>query len=614
MTTLPPVDGPEGPSLPPPADIADSYVEVAQRASRLLAETMRRWNRRRMSFPSEELRVAKAFMDVSARLLANPYRLAQTQMAMMRDHVHLWQQSMLKTMGMPSHPVAVPDHGDPRFADRAWEEDFLFDFIKQSYLITARHLQGNVARAAGLDAASQRQVQSRTEQYVAALSPTNFALTNPEVLRATWYSKGRNLINGLRELLKDLEHGDGVNGLPIAGGGAFRLGKDIAATPGKVVFENELLQLIQYQPTTAEQHRRPLLIVPPWINKYYVFDLRESNSFVKWATDQGLTTFVISWASADGKLAQKSFDDYLSDGLLAAIDAVELATGEKEIHLLGYCLGGTLVMATLAWMAARGDARAASASLFASLIDFSDPGEVGDLAEQYQLRAVDEKLRADLESPLATDTFRIPHANELLWSFVINSYLLGRGSFPADLLYWSADATRVPVALHRFVLENLVEANRLVQPGGLSLAGSTIDIGRVKIPCYFLSTIEDRMSPWQSSYLAARVLGGQVRFVLGGAGHVTGLVNPPAANRHGYWINTALPGSTDDFLGGATRHPGSWWTDWRQWLLAQAGDSARVLARTPGAGPLEVIEEAPGRYAAGQIRPPGPGLATANGP
>ena len=348
MTTLPPVDGPEGPSLPPPADIADSYVEVAQRASRLLAETMRRWNRRRMSFPSEELRVAKAFMDVSARLLANPYRLAQTQMAMMRDHVHLWQQSMLKTMGMPSHPVAVPDHGDPRFADRAWEEDFLFDFIKQSYLITARHLQGNVARAAGLDAASQRQVQSRTEQYVAALSPTNFALTNPEVLRATWYSKGRNLINGLRELLKDLEHGDGVNGLPIAGGGAFRLGKDIAATPGKVVFENELLQLIQYQPTTAEQHRRPLLIVPPWINKYYVFDLRESNSFVKWATDQGLTTFVISWASADGKLAQKSFDDYLSDGLLAAIDAVELATGEKEIHLLGYCLGGTLVMATLA--------------------------------------------------------------------------------------------------------------------------------------------------------------------------------------------------------------------------------------------------------------------------
>ena len=614
MTTLPPVDGPEGPSLPPPADIADSYVEVAQRASRLLAETMRRWNRRRMSFPSEELRVAKAFMDVSARLLANPYRLAQTQMAMMRDHVHLWQQSMLKTMGMPSHPVAVPDHGDPRFADRAWEEDFLFDFIKQSYLITARHLQGNVARAAGLDAASQRQVQSRTEQYVAALSPTNFALTNPEVLRATWYSKGRNLINGLRELLKDLEHGDGVNGLPIAGGGAFRLGKDIAATPGKVVFENELLQLIQYQPTTAEQHRRPLLIVPPWINKYYVFDLRESNSFVKWATDQCLTTFVISWASADGKLAQKSFDDYLSDGLLAAIDAVELATGEKEIHLLGYCLGGTLVMATLAWMAARGDARAASASLFASLIDFSDPGEVGDLAEQYQLRAVDEKLRADLESPLATDTFRIPHANELLWSFVINSYLLGRGSFPADLLYWSADATRVPVALHRFVLENLVEANRLVQPGGLSLAGSTIDIGRVKIPCYFLSTIEDRMSPWQSSYLAARVLGGQVRFVLGGAGHVTGLVNPPSANRHGYWINTALPGSADDFLGGATRHPGSWWTDWRQWLLAQADGSTRVPARTPGDGPLEAIEEAPGRYVAGQGEQPGSGRSAANGP
>ena len=567
-----------------------------------------------MAFPSEELRVAKAFMDVSARLLANPYRLAQTQMAMMRDHVHLWQQSMLKAMGMPFQPVAVPEHDDPRFADHAWEASFLFDFIKQSYLITARHLQGAVARAAGLDAATQHQVQVRTEQYVAALSPTNFALTNPEVLRATWYSKGRNLINGLRELLKDLEHGAGVNRLPMAGGGTFHLGKDIAATPGKVVFENELLQLIQYLPTTAEQHRRPLLIVPPWINKYYVFDLRESNSFVRWATDQGLSTFVISWASADEKLTHRSFDDYLSDGLLAAIDAVEMATGEQEIHLLGYCLGGTLLMATLAWMAARGDTRAASATFLASIIDFSDAGEVRTLAERNLPVGVDEKLRADLESPLATDTFRIPHANELLWSFVINSYLLGRGSFPADLLYWSADATRVPVALHRFVLENLVQANRLVQPGGLSLAGSAIDIGRVKIPCYFLSTIEDRMSPWQSSYLAARVLGGQVRFVLGGAGHVTGLVNPPAANRRGYWINTALPGSADDFLGGATRHPGSWWADWRQWLLAQAGDSARVLARTPGAGPLEVIEEAPGRYAAGQIRPPGPGLATAHGP
>jgi polyhydroxyalkanoate synthase len=369
-------------SLPAPAEVADSYLEVAQRASRLLRRHMKKTARKGIWFPSEEFALAKAYMDLSARLLASPYRLAQTQMAMMRDHIQLWQQTTLRRMGLPFHSVAGPDADDTRFDDQAWEDNFLFDFIKQSYLITARHLQQTVASAERLDETTQQRVNTLTRQYVDALSPTNFALTNPEVLRETVNSKGKNLLKGLKHLLKDLAAGD-QQGLPRPDDrGGLRLGADLAGTPGKVIYQNELLQLIQYQAAGSHQHRKPLLIVPPWINKYYVFDLGESNSFVRWASEQGFTTFIISWVDPDQRLAQKDFADYLVDGVLAAIDAVEQATGEKQIDLVAYCLGGTLLMATLAWMAAHRDERAASATFLGTLIDFSEPGELATLAER----------------------------------------------------------------------------------------------------------------------------------------------------------------------------------------------------------------------------------------
>jgi len=595
MTTTPlPAAAAHGELADPSAALAASYAVVAEQASRLLGQHIKRQPRKKAQLYGDQLRAAQAFMDASARLMASPYRLAQAQLDLMRDHVLLWQHAMLKAMGMPAHAVVRPDAADPRFRDQAWEQNFLFDFLKQSYLISSRHLQAVVARAAGNDAAANAEMQSLTERYVAALSPTNFALTNPEVLRITVSSQGRNLIAGFKTLLADLERGGGPAASELAAD-TWRLGENLAATSGKVVYENALLQLIQYTPTTPLQYAQPLLIVPPWINRYYVFDLRESNSFVKWTTDQGFTTFVISWIDPGDELADKSFDTYLSDGTLAAIAAVQQATGAQQIHLAGYCLGGTLLMATLAWMAAKRDRRAASATFLASLIDFSAPDDSA-APDNPQLAQVEEQLRADLESPLTAHAFRILHHNELVWSFVVSSYLLGKGPFPADLLYWSSDSARVPAALHRFVLEELIEGNRLAVCKALSLAGVAIDVGKVKVASYFLSFSEDRISPWQRAYRGAQLPGGPVRFVLSGSGHVTGLINPPAAERYGYWTSDRLPAAPQDFLRGASEHAGSWWTDWRQWLLAQPGASALVPARTPGDRGLAVIEAAPGRY------------------
>ena len=600
--TLPPASARDR-SLPAPAEVANTYIDVARRASRLLRRYARKTARKGIRFPSEEFEVARAFMDLSARLLASPYQMAQTQMEMMRGHISLWQQSTLRTMGMPFEAVATPDADDARFDDQAWKDDFLFDFIKQSYLITARHLQQTVAMAEGLDDATQREVNTRTRQYIDALSPTNFAFTNPEVLRETVDSKGKNLVKGLKHLLKDLMAGDdGHLCRVLAGGDAPRLGETLAATPGKVVFQNELMQLIQYQPAGSHQRRKPLLIIPPWTGRYYILDLRENNSYVRWATDQGFTTFIVSWVNPGPQQAQKNFEDYLVDGAMAAIDAVELATGEKQIDLVGYCLGGTLLMATLACMAARRDKRAASATFLATLIDFSEPGELGAFADSEAVpgaagKPVDHRESADLAPALARSAYSM-HANDLIWSFVMNNYLLGRRRFPTDLQHWNVDAARVPAALHRFCVDNFYRANRLLLPGGISLAGVAIDLASVKLPCYFLATLEDHVSPWKSVYRGARLAQGPARFVLGGSGHVAGTVNPPAARRYDYWTNESLPELADEFLSGATRHPGSWWTDWLQWLLAQPEGNTLVAARQPGDRALQVIEDAPGSYAA----------------
>lgn len=584
-------------NFPNPAEIASAYAEVAQRSSRLLSRFMEK-NPTLREPMTDELGLARAFMDLSARLLANPYVLAQTQMQMFHDYFALWQSSALRMMGISVGAVAEPDKGDKRFRDGDWEENFLFDFIKQSYLIAARHIHQSVSRVEGLDDPTQQKIRFFTRQYIDAIAPTNFAFTNPEVFRETVKSHGQNLVKGLNNLLHDIESGDGQLRIRMTDDTVFELGKNVATTPGKVVFQNDLMQLIQYEPAGEQQYKRPLLFFPPWINKYYILDLRERNSLVKWAVDQGYTLFMVSWVNPDSDLAHKSFEDYLLEGAIEAIDTVEKITGEKQINIAAYCLGGTLLAATLAYLNAKKDKRVASATFFTSLIDFSEPGELSVFIDEGSVAGLEKKMskRGFLEGSEMAVTFNMLRANDLIWSFVVNNYLMGKSPFPFDLLYWNSDSTRMPAAMHSYYLRNMYLENRLKDPGGIVLNGVPIDISKVKVPCYFISTIEDHIAPWKSTYLGARLFAGPVRFVLGGSGHIAGIVNPPIANKYGYWICDPLPETADQFLQDAEQHTGSWWTDWQAWMLSQPGATETVPARIPGKGPLKVIEDAPGSY------------------
>jgi polyhydroxyalkanoate synthase len=501
-------------------------------------------------------------------------------------------------MGQDARPVAEPHPGDRRFKHEDWQQNFLYDYIKQSYLIAARHLHQTMGGVSGLDERIAKKVDFYTRQYIDALAPSNFLLTNPEVLRETVASGGQNLVKGLNNLLEDLTRGGGGQLRPrMTDENAFKLGLNIATTPGAVVFQNDLIQLIQYYPANGPVYRRPLLIIPPWINKYYILDLREKNSFVKWAIEQGHTVFVISWVNPDKKLAHKRFDDYLAEGVLAALDAIEKATGEREVNAIGYCLGGTLLACALGYLAEKKDERVVSATFFASLVDFSEAGELEVFVDEGQVAALEKRMQEKgyLEGSEMATTFNMLRANDLIWSFVINNYLLGRDPFPFDLLYWNSDSTRMPAAMHAFYLRNMYIKNLLAKPGGIKLCGVPIDLTRIDVALYFVSTIEDHIAPWHSTYAGAKLFTGPMRFVLGGSGHIAGIINPPAANKYSYWTSPKLPATPEAWLKGASQHPGSWWPDWAGWIAQHGGD--KVPPRVPGKGKLKVIEDAPGAYA-----------------
>ena len=570
--------------------------EVAERASRILKEFgQKQLESTLASAVKDELGIAKAYMDLYSRLLMDPSALAAASVNFWIDSMRLWQSSWLKMLGHDAEPVVRPAQGDARFKDQEWSDHFLFDYIKQSYLIAARHIQHAVAGVQGLPEESQKKIAFFTRQYVDALAPSNFAATNPQVLRATLASGGQNLVKGLANLLADIEKGEGQLRISMTDETAFQLGRNVATTPGKVVFQNALLQLIQYQPSTSEVFRRPLLIIPPWINKFYILDLRETNSFIKWAVDQGHTVFVVSWVNPDAQLAEKGFDDYLTEGALAAMDAAMQAVGEKQLNVIGYCLGGTLLGCALAWLAAKGDARVGCATFFVSLLDFSQPGELGVFIDEAQVENLERRMneRGYLEGSEMASTFNLLRSNDLVWSFVINNYLMGKDPFPFDLLYWNSDSTRMPARMHSFYLRNMYLKNRLGVPGAVTLAGVPVDLSKVTVPAYFISTVEDHIAPWKTTYEGARYLGGEVRFVLGGSGHIAGIVNPPAAKKYHYWTNDAFADTPDAWFEGATQHAGSWWEDWQRWMEQQNGGD-KVPARIPS----KAIENAPGSYVA----------------
>ncbi|MDH3318355.1 MAG: class I poly(R)-hydroxyalkanoic acid synthase [Betaproteobacteria bacterium] len=568
--------------------------EVAERSSRILQEFGQKQLESTISSAvKDELGIAKAYMDLYSRMLMDPSALAAASVNFWVDSMRLWQSSWLKMLGQEPAPVARPAQGDARFKDQEWSDNFLFDYIKQSYLIAARHIQHAVAGVQGLPDDSQKKIAFFTRQYVDALAPSNFAATNPQVLRETLASGGQNLVKGLNNLLGDIEKGEGQLRISMTDETAFQLGKNVATTPGKVVFQNALLQLIQYQPSTAEVYRRPLLIIPPWINKYYILDLRDKNSFIKWAVDQGHTVFVVSWVNPDQQLAEKGFDDYLTEGALAAMDAAMQAAGEERLNVIGYCLGGTLLGCALAYLAAKGDVRVACATFFVSLLDFSQPGELGVFIDEAQVENLERRMneRGYLEGSEMASTFNMLRSNDLVWSFVINNYLMGKDPFPFDLLYWNSDSTRMPARMHSFYLRNMYLKNKLGVPGAVTLAGVPIDLSKVEVPAYFISTVEDHIAPWKTTYKGAKYLGGEVRFVLGGSGHIAGIVNPPAAKKYHYWTNDAIADTPEEWFEGAQQHPGSWWEDWQRWMEKQNGGD-KVPARIPS----NAIEDAPGSY------------------
>lgn len=596
---LPP-QPPRGPAAKPAAppqnaeQITRSMADIAERSQRIVGDWLRR-QPQDIGSP-DPLNIGSAFMEMTARLMANPAGLVQAQIGFWQDYMTLWQNTARRMMGIDATPVIAPPTGDRRFRDSAWKDNEVFDFIKQSYLLSARFVQDVVGKVDNLPPKTAQKVDFYARQFMDAMSPSNFLLTNPEVLRRTAETGGENLIRGLQNLLGDLERGRGSLRIRMTDTDAFRLGENIAVTPGKVVYQNALMQLIQYQPSTDKVLKRPLVIFPPWINKFYILDLRPENSFVRWAVSQGHTVFIVSWVNPDGQLADKDFEDYLQEGVLAALDAIERATGEREINAVGYCLGGTLLASTLAWMAKRHDDRIKTATFFVTMLDFAEAGELGVFIDEEQLLAMEEKMnrRGYLEGSEMAATFNMLRANDLIWSFVVNNYLLGNEPFPFDLLYWNSDSTRMPARMHSFYLRKMYQQNLLCRPGGISLAGEAIDLSKVKVPAYFLATRDDHITPWRSSYKGVHLLGGKNRFVLAASGHIAGVANAPGHGKYNHWVNDELPADPAAWFDGASELAGSWWPDWNRWILRH--DRTEVAARTPGAGKLPPLEDAPGAY------------------
>ena len=598
---------------PDAAEISQSMAEMAETSQRLISEFLARQmpagkangshdggDSHGETFNPDPLNIGGAFMELTSRMMSDPAKLMEANLELWQDYAKLWQNTTARMMGGETEPMITPEPGDRRFKHESWNENNVFDYIKQSYLLTSRWMQSTVGDVEGLDDKDSQKVDFYTRQFVEAMSPSNFVMTNPEVLAATAESGGENLVNGLKNLLEDMDEGTGQLKINMTDEDAFEIGVNVAESPGKVIYRNDLIELIQFDPLTKKVMKRPLLIIPPWINKYYILDLRQENSFIRWAVEQGHTVFTISWVNPDEKLSDKSFCDYMMEGPLAALDAIEQATGESEVNAIGYCLGGTLLASTLAYMAVKKDNRIQSATFFTAMVDFKEAGELGVFIDEEQIASLEKKMeeKGYLEGAHMATTFNMMRGNDLIWSFVVNNYLLGKEPFPFDLLYWNSDSTRMPANMHSFYLRNMYLENKLVEPGGITLDGVPLDLRKIKVPSYIISTKEDHISPWKSTYAATGLFKGPVKFVLSASGHIAGIVNPPAAKKYCHWTgpaNRKNPKNPDAWLEGAARHEGSWWPDWGKWVKRHAGKKD-FPARKPGSGKLKPICDAPGDY------------------
>ena len=557
---------------------------------------------------ADPFNLSGAYQDAMMSLWRNPAPAIEAQKKFFADSIKLWQSTTMQFLGGTAadetrDPVIEAEKGDNRWRDDDWSQNAIFNYIKQSYLLSARCIEDTVGGVEDLPEKDKKRLGFFTKQFVDAMAPTNYPTTNPQVLRATLENRGENLVAGLQNFVRDMEEGDGQLRIAMTDPSAFKLGENVATSPGKVIFQNRMLQLIQYSPSTEEVLKRPLLILPPWINKFYILDLQEKNSMIKWLVDQGHTVFVVSWVNpVDEKDQDIGFEDYMLNGVYPAIEAVEQATGEPDLNIVGYCIGGTLLASTLAHMAEKGDTRIKSATFFTALIDFSDPGDLGVFIDDAQISQLEDSMGEDgfLNGKSMSSAFNMLRSNDLIWSFYINNYLLGKDPTVFDLLYWNSDSTNMPAKMHSFYLRNMYLENKLCKPGAIELDKVAIDISKIKVPAYFISAKEDHIAPWKSTYEGAKLLGSKVRFVLGGSGHIAGIVNPPIKNKYGYWVGPqSLPDDSDEWFSKAKEHKGSWWGDWHTWLTRQNSDT--VAAREPGEGTLKAIEDAPGTYVTKRI-------------
>ncbi|MCA1769623.1 MAG: class I poly(R)-hydroxyalkanoic acid synthase [Halomonas sp.] len=548
-----------------PDELAQRYAETLERLSTGSSRAWKGWLERQtrgdsFSMPDPAV-AAKSLASLGQQFLLNPQRAIELQQQLWQGYTTLWQNAVQRMSG--ETPAAGLDAApsDKRFKGKSWEENLFFDTLRQAYQLTAEQwLKGVHEVTEDMDDDERVRVEFYAGQLIDALAPSNFATTNPEVIEATVRSGGANLLQGLANLMEDMARGEGLLRIKQSDSTGLELGKDIAATPGKVVYQNELMQLIQYAPTTENVDQRPLLIVPPWINKYYILDLTPKRSFIRWAVDQGITVFIISWVNPDESYAEVAFDDYLTRGTLKAMDVVGEITGEETLNTIGYCIGGTLLASTLAHQAAREDKRVHSATFFTTLLDFSEVGPLEVFIDEEQVRYMEHHMaqRGYLEGTHLANAFNLLQSADLIWGFVINNYLLGKEPKAFDLLYWNSDSTRMPRRMQSFYLRNMYLNNRLAEPGGITLAGEAIDLGKVNIPAFFVATEKDHIAPWQSSYRGAHLLGGRPRFILGGSGHIAGVINPADSGKYGYWSYGHLPNDPDRWLESATHHEGSW--------------------------------------------------------
>ena len=538
--------------------------------------------------------MVKTFSKITEYWLSDPSRALEAQTRLFSGYIDIWTNAIQRMNNPEVEDAIKPEKGDKRFQDPEWAQNAFFDFIKQAYLVTSRWAGELVEHADGLDDHTRHKAQFYVKQVTQALSPSNFLLTNPEIFRETIASNGENLVRGLRMLAEDIEAGHGEVKLRQADNSSFEVGRNIAMTPGKIIGRSDIAEIIQYEPSTDTVLKRPLLICPPWINKFYILDLNPEKSFIRWATEQGHTVFVISWVNPDERHGRKDWEAYIREGIQFGLDAVEKQTGERGVNAIGYCVGGTLLAAALALFAQEGEDRIKSVTFFTTQVDFTYAGDLKVFVDEEQIAALELSMqdKGYLDGTKMAAAFNMLRAGDLIWPYVVNNYMRGKEPMPFDLLYWNSDSTRMSAANHSYYLRNCYLENNLTQVR-MQLAGKTLDLSDVTIPVYNLAAKEDHIAPARSVFLGSRYFGGDVQYVMSGSGHIAGVVNPPAAQKYQFWTGDKPEGSFDEWVANANETPGSWWVHWQAWIEQQ--DNQRVKARK-AAAKTKSLGSAPGEY------------------